>query len=87
MRFYVNQHNQFQWEGPEIIIQPDYYTIHHAYNARTFENDVCMVHTSDPINMGSGASTACLPEEDVYVKPGVECYTAGWGKKEFNQGL
>jgi hypothetical protein len=51
MRFYVNEHNQFEWEGVEQIVHPDFFKMHHAYNPKTFENDICMVHTSEPIKL------------------------------------
>ena len=87
LRFYVLQHNQFQFDGPEFVVQADYFILHHNYNPRNFENDICMVHAASEIDFQTGATTACLPDKGDFIVPGVECYVAGWGKKSFTEGM
>nr|XP_014263302.2 transmembrane protease serine 9 [Maylandia zebra] len=52
---------------------------HPNYNSQTFNNDVCLLQLSSPVNFSSYISPVCLAASDSIFYSGVNSWVTGWG--------
>ncbi|KAB5426717.1 serine protease [Phocaeicola vulgatus] len=53
--------------------------VHPEYNPRNVDNDIALLHLSEPVTINSRALAADLPEEDSKVETGDVVTVSGWG--------
>ncbi|XP_039269735.2 A disintegrin and metalloproteinase with thrombospondin motifs 9-like [Styela clava] len=55
---------------------------HENYNHRTWENDICLIKLSSPVQYSSNIKQITLPEENTRVPDDTTCTVLGWGLTE-----
>ncbi|XP_034436879.1 enteropeptidase-like isoform X2 [Hippoglossus hippoglossus] len=58
----------------------DRIVINGHYNRRSKQADIAMMHLEQQINFTQSIQPLCLPAEGQKVKPGKQCFIAGWGR-------
>ncbi|XP_076458360.1 acrosin-like [Babylonia areolata] len=84
----LNVHELYLWAGRDEV---DYQSndqqlhfvasvaVHRTYNRTTKGSDIALLMTADPISMGPGVKTVCLPDAHTPLPPMDRCFLAGYG--------
>ncbi|KAM4565309.1 chymotrypsin-like protease CTRL-1 [Fundulus diaphanus] len=75
----VSNSNKVTHRLSEIICHPD-------YNSDTFENDICLLKLSAPVNFTANIQPVCLASENSTFHDGVMSWVTGFGVTEFSSG-
>ncbi|CAG5102791.1 Oidioi.mRNA.OKI2018_I69.chr1.g468.t1.cds [Oikopleura dioica] len=80
-----NAHRKL-YRAQRFVRHPDY-----REDSESAENDVCLIFTRKPISMNNGVAPACLPDDgipdpdvDLSAEAPPVCFTAGFGKYDYN---
>jgi len=86
LSFTVNEFDTQTFEGVEKTFKPAEFIIHENYDHRTIDNDICLIRTSEKINLENpDIDPVCISTREPPV--GRKCFVAGWGAvKESGQG-
>ncbi|KAM4545848.1 enteropeptidase [Odontesthes bonariensis] len=55
--------------------------IHRAYDRRTKQADIAMMHLQQPITYSQWVQPVCLPAENQSFPAGKKCFISGWGRE------
>lgn len=53
---------------------------HEDYNVLLSRNDIALIKLSSPVTFSDTIMPACLPDQDVILPHGAQCYVTGWGR-------
>jgi len=56
--------------------------VHENYNPNTYRHDIALLRLAQPVLIGQGVDTVCLPDTNYPLPlddPGKKCYITGWG--------
>ncbi|XP_053271940.1 chymotrypsinogen A [Pleuronectes platessa] len=59
---------------------------HPSYNTLTFNNDICLLKLSSPVNFTNYIQPVCLADANSILHSGVSTWVAGWGTTRPNGG-
>ncbi|XP_054609068.1 plasma kallikrein-like [Dunckerocampus dactyliophorus] len=76
---YVGRQSQSGPNPNEVVREMEAVMCHPDYNNRTFENDICLVKLSSPVNFTHYAQPICLADEGSTAHTGTSSWITGWG--------
>uniref|UniRef100_A0A3P8T9H1 pancreatic elastase II n=1 Tax=Amphiprion percula TaxID=161767 RepID=A0A3P8T9H1_AMPPE len=53
---------------------------HEDYSVLLSRNDIALIKLSAPVTFSDTITPACLPDQDVILPHGAQCYVTGWGR-------
>lgn len=76
---HLGVHNLTGSNPNEVIRDLDQIICHPQYNPLTFDNDICLVQLSAPVNFTDYVSPICLASENSTFYNGLSTWTTGFG--------